>query len=221
MSGPLALVGGFAFAEGCSFDGPLLDEVGATEVVVLPTAAAYERPEKRIAAATTWFEGLGRSVKALPVYRRDDAADVACVDAVRQAKAVYLTGGSPLHLRSVLKSTPLWEAIEEAWHAGALLAGSSAGAMVLTDPMVDPRGGAFTLGLGLVTQLAFVPHADAVPPEQLRRTIRIADAKLPVVAVDDRTALIRTADGTWRAEGAGQVRVWCDGAECALDALPT
>ena len=30
--------------------------------------------------------------------------------------------------------------------------------MVLTDPMVDPRGGALTLGLGLVDNLTVVPH---------------------------------------------------------------
>ena len=30
--------------------------------------------------------------------------------------------------------------------------------MVLTDPMVDPRGGALTLGLGMVDNLTVVPH---------------------------------------------------------------
>ena len=41
-----------------------------------------------------------------------------------------------------------------------MLAGSSAGAMVLCDPMVDPRGGAFTLGLGLLADLAVIPAHD-------------------------------------------------------------
>ena len=62
-----------------------------------------------------------------------------------------------MHLRSVLKETPLWEAIVEAVGSGGVVAGSMAGAMVLTDPMVDPRGGAFTLGLGLVRGLAVIP----------------------------------------------------------------
>ena len=57
-------------------------------------------------------------------------------------------GGSPMHLRSVLKGSAVLAALREAWRGGAVVAGSSAGAMVLTDPMVDPRGGALTVGLG-------------------------------------------------------------------------
>jgi len=38
------------------------------------------------------------------------------------------------------------EALLDTWRRGAVVAGSSAGAMVLTDPMVDPRGGALTVG---------------------------------------------------------------------------
>ena len=34
-----------------------------TKVVVLPTAAAYERPEHAVAAATGWFATLGAGVR--------------------------------------------------------------------------------------------------------------------------------------------------------------
>ena len=63
-----------------------------------------------------------------------------------------------MHLISVLKASAVWEALLEAWRGGCVVAGSSAGAMVLTDPMVDPRGGALTVGLGMVEQLAVIPH---------------------------------------------------------------
>src|SRR5205823_2762046 len=75
---------------------------------------------------------------ALPVLARPDAFVPTHVDTVRSSRFTYLAGGSPMHLRSVLKETPLWDAIVEAVEAGGVVAGSSAGAMVLTDPMVDP-----------------------------------------------------------------------------------
>ena len=110
-----------------------------------------------------------------------------------------------MHLRSVLKDSPVWDALLAAWNDGAVLAGSSAGAMVLCDPMVDIRGGAFTVGLGLLVQVAVIPHHDTWSPEKARRTIHLAPAGLPVVAVDEQTAVIRAPDGTWTVEGAGTV----------------
>jgi len=220
MSGPLALVGGGEFTDGCSFDRGLLDATGAEEVLVLPTGAAYEHPGRVVEAAAAWFDGLGTPARGLMVVGRPDALDDANVDAVRRARFVYLTGGSPMHLRSVLKDTPLWDAMVAAWHDGAALAGSSAGAQVLCDPMVDPRGGAFTVGLALVAQVALIPHHDHWSQDKARRTLDLAPAGLPVVGIDERTALIRDPDGTWRAEGAGEVVVFSNGQPAGLDVLP-
>lgn len=218
--GPLALIGGAEWREGCDFDAALLEASGGSEVLVLPTAAAYEHPDRAVETATRWFERIGATVVGLPVLRRPDAEDETFVKAVADARFVYLGGGSPLHLRSVLKSSPLWHALETAWRGGAVVAGSSAGAMVLTDPMVDPRGGAFTLGLGLLAQVAVIPHADSWSPEKFHRTISLAPPDLPVVAIDERTAAVLHPHEGWTASGAGRVRVWLNGAEAKLDALP-
>lgn len=222
MSGTLAFVGGMEWRDGCTFDRELLEASGGNEVLVLPTAAAYEHPERAVEAATSWFKTVGGQVRGLMVLARPDTDDEANVAAVREARFIYLGGGSPLHLRSVLKDTPLWTALVEAWDGGAVLAASSAGAMVLCDPMVDPRGGAFTLGLGLVSGLTVIPHANTWSPEKARRTFELAPAGCAVVAVDEQTALIRPPGGKggWRAAGAGKVAAWRDGAELPLDQLP-
>jgi len=220
MAGVLALVGGNEWQEKCTFDRGLLQASGGTDVVVLPTAAAYEHPDRAVEHARRWFESFGGTVRGLDVLRRGDAEDEANAAAVRAARFIYLSGGSPMHLRSVLKDSPLWDALVAAWDAGAVLAGASAGAMVLCDPMVDPRGGAFTLGLGLIEQLALIPHYDSWSPEKAHRTIQLAPAAIPVVGVDEQTALIRDPDGSWRVSGAGTVSVFLDRAPADVGVLP-
>lgn len=217
--GPLVLVGGGEFGEGLrGLDASLLETLGADEVVVLPTAAAFERPERAIATATAHFDALGAKVREVPVLGRHDAYQPEHVEAVRTARLIYLTGGSPLHLRSVLKETPVWEAMLDAWRAGAALIGSSAGAMVLGDPMVDPRGGAFTLGLGLVENLAVVPHLGAAAEH---RTLRLAPPGVHLIGLPEQTAVVKDAHG-WRAAGAmpDQVLVHLNGEIVPLSALP-
>jgi cyanophycinase len=219
VAGRIALVGGAEWQEGCDFDAELLAEAGG-EVLVLPTAAAYEHPDRAVATAERWFSSLGGRARGLMVLSRSDAEREANAAALRSSSFVYLGGGSPLHLRSVLKDSLVWDALLDAWHNGATVAGSSAGAMVLTDPMVDPRGGAFTLGLGLVEQLAVIPHASTWSHEKIGRTLALAASGLPVARIDERTALLRDPDGHWRATGAGTATIFVDHQQRDLSALP-
>jgi cyanophycinase len=213
--GLLALVGGAAWTDGCDFDVELLAASGGSDVVVLPTAAAYEHPERAVLAAAEWFGPLGAEVEGLMVLGRADAEDDGAADVVRGARFVYLSGGSSLHLRSVLKDSKVFAALKDAWLDGAVVAGAAAGAMALTDPMVDPRGGALTVGLGLVDGLAVIPHFGDVDEdahgEKLHRSVVLAPKDLPVAGIPERTALLREPDGRWRSAGVGQVAVYLGG----------
>lgn len=220
MTGILALVGGAEWTDGCDHDADLLASSGGTDVLVLPTAAAFENPDKCVEHAMAWFAKLGGRAAGLHVIERSHALDPANADAVRAARFIYLSGGSPLHLRSVLKETPLWDALLEAWRGGAVVAGSSAGAMVLGDPMVDPRGGAFTVGLGMIPNLAVLPHAEPDVAAHHKRTFELADASLVLAAIPERSALVRDSAGTWCSVGAGVTTVWVGGEQRGLDALP-
>lgn len=217
--GVVALVGGGEWQEGCTFDAELLARAGG-EVTVLPTAAAYEHPERAVDQARRWFAALGGRATGLMVLSRADAEDDANAEAVAQSRFIYLGGGSPLHLRSVLKDSAVWTGIRHAWQQGAVVAGSSAGAMVLTDPMVDPRGGALTLGLGLVEQLAVIPHFRGWSDDRAHRAVGLAASGLVVAGIEERTALIRGPQGSWRPAGAGRVELMVDGAVAGLSALP-
>ena len=176
--GWLALIGGSPWQEGCTFDADLLASSGGTDVLVLPTAAAFEHPDRLIERASAWFAPIGGTVVCCPVLNRRDAEDPALVAMIRDARFIYLAGESPMHLLGVLKETQAWVAIEGAWRNGAVLAAASDAAMVLGDPMVDPRGGAFTIGLALIDDLAVLPHADTWPLARTKRTLKIAGKKV-------------------------------------------
>ena len=219
MTGPLALVGGAPFTAGCTFDAGLLAASGGTEVAVLPTGSAYEHPGRLVDAARTWLASMGADVLDVPVLTRADALDEANAAMVAGARFVYLAGTSPMHLRSVLKDTPTWDALVGAWEAGAVVAGANAGADVLCDPMVDSRGGAFTVGLGLVEGLAVIPRFNTWSHEKVHRTVQLAPRDLQLVGVPEATAVLRDPDGSWRAEGVGEVVVYVGGEASSLSSL--
>ena len=221
MTGHLALVGGGEFSEGCSFDVGLLESSGASEVLVVPTGAAYEHPRRLVEQAVCWFDRLGVTARGLDVLARPDAQSASMAATVAESRFTYLVGGSPMHLRSVMKDSLVWAALVAAWTDGATVAGSSAGAMVMCDPMVDPRGGAFTLGLGLLTGVAVIPAHDNWSEDAAHRTRKMSPAGLVLAGIDERTALIRAPDGAWRIEGAGQVAIFVGGAPSDLSALPS
>ena len=216
--GPLALVGGGEWIGDDAIDRALVER-GGHEVLVIPTAAAYEDPEAVVAMAAARYSELGAKVVSAMVLSRSDAEDARNAEQIRAAQFIYLAGGSPLHLRVTLKDSAVLRALFAAWYDGALVAGSSAGAMALSDPMIDPRGGAFTTGLGLVRDLAVVPHFTGGRDLQLDRTLALATDGCAVVALSPSTGVICETDGTWIEVGPGPIAVYVDQRNVGLSAL--
>src|SRR5215831_11166147 len=97
--GTFVLVGGGEFGPGLAeLDARLLADSGTGEVIVIPAAAAYEHPERVVERAAAHFGELGGTVRALDVLHRTEADAAEHAEAVRAARFVYLTDGSPLHL---------------------------------------------------------------------------------------------------------------------------
>ena len=206
--GTVAFVGGGEFrAGGRDLDRELLATSGAEEVLVLPTAAAFENPDRVLVRAAEHFGSLGARVRGLEILHRHDADDSA-VQALADSRFVYLSDGSPLHLRSVLKSSDLYDAMAAMYERGGVLAASGAGATVLGDPMVDPRGGAYTVGLGLVPDLAVFPYHGTAADHLRERSIDLLPSTATLVGIDEETALVRDPSGGWRVAGVGGVTVY-------------
>jgi cyanophycinase len=217
-AGSLVLVGGNEWHEGGrALDRELLADSGAHEVVVLPTAAAFEHPERIDARAAAYFSDLGVGVRVLPVLHRGEAQDAEIAAVVRTAKFVYLVDGSPLHLRSVLKGSVLFDALMASYGAGGVLAASGAGATLLCDPMVDPRGGAYTVGLGVVKNLAVFPYHGSAAAHLRERSIDLLPSGARLAGIDEETALVKRGEH-WTVAGAGSVTVYgADGSASYAD----
>jgi cyanophycinase len=164
-------------------------------VAILPTAEAFENPDDLVQLSVAWAKRLGITSKLCAVYSRADAREESFATIISQAAVVYVVGDSPIHLRSTLKDTVVFDAV--AAHSCVVAVAGSAAAMC--DPMVDPRGGAFALGLGLVRGVAAITESEKWPDERLQRTLSLANTS--VVEVPTGAALIYD-NGTWSTHGA-------------------
>lgn len=185
--------------------------------VQLATAAAPEGD--RVLAR--WHElgaaaasRLGVEQVIVDVRTRADADDPVHAAAFAGAGLVYLSGGNPGHLAGTLRGTRVWTAIQDAWRAGASVAGCSAGAMALGGYVPDfrhpKRGG--TDGLGLVPDIRVLPHFDKysrmIPDFALRPLVTPGAV---VVGIDEDTALVADGpgdDGLWEFRSRGRQSAW-------------
>ena len=198
MTGTIALQGGGPFTANDDLDRRLLAAAGADRVVVLPTADAFEEPGELVATAMSWGERLDVQVEALMVLQRHDAEDEGAAELVRAAPAVYLVGDSAMHLRSVLRGTSLFDALGSVVATGGVVTGVGASATALCDPMLDQRGGALTLGLGLVRGVTVVPGAETRSHDRQIRTRELATN--PLVELPTGSALLNIG-GQWELVG--------------------
>jgi cyanophycinase len=209
--GPLALVGGDELKPGNEpQDEVLARAAGGGPAYVLATAAGRQRPELAVANAVAWFGSLGLEIEELPATRRSHATSAANAERARGGRFFYLVGGDPGLVPTTLADTPLWGAIVDAWRAGAVLAGSSAGAMALAewtlirDRMPGDHRRRYRPALGLVPGIAVLPHFETFGHRWIDSASERADVVL--VGIDERTAAVRQ-DGRWRALGPGGVTV--------------
>jgi cyanophycinase len=188
-------------------------------VVIVPTAAAYESPNAVVESAIQGFAGDGIEAGVCLALSRTETDAPRFAHQVGGATFLYLTDGSAMHLRGTFKDSAVWQAIVSAWEGGATLAAAPGSAMAIGDPMIDPRGGAFTLGLGLIRDFAIIPAANTWSAERRKRTLKMAGTNVCLAMIDDNATLVRTNEGEWKACGKGHVTVLRNGEEYDVSSL--
>ncbi len=207
--GMLALAGGNEFRANCEpMDRFLLEHLGVPRprVVILPTAAR-ERPDLAAANGVYYFGRLGTLAAAVMVVDRGSADDPKQAQALASAKLVYLAGGDPSYLLTTLRGSVVEKALREVDARGGMVAGSSAGAMVLAEWQRDFRQSGWIPALGLVKGVAVWPHFHWTEEINLVELRGGLPPDVTILGIAEATACL-TGDGmSWEVAGVGDVTV--------------
>ena len=214
--GYLLLEGGAEFGGGMREpDLKVIELAGGFDapIRIIPTAAAPDQNDQHAGRnGIRWFQGLGaRDVRSIPVIDRASADDETMARSFRDARLIYMLGGFTHYLGQTLKGSLAWQAVMQAYQNGAVIAGSSAGAMVMCQYYYDPRKGQIHPGLDLVPNSLVLPHHNTFgrhwAPEL---TTRIPEATL--IGIDEGTGMLDDGEnGTWTVYGRGGVTLYRKG----------
>lgn len=103
-------------------------------VVVLPMSSAY--PD----SSFLYFSSSLKPVCSLPImylnFTATQVNDRVKLDSLEKAKLVFITGGDQARFMGIVANTPVHAAIRKAFEQGSLIAGTSAGAAVMSERMI-------------------------------------------------------------------------------------
>ncbi len=230
--GTVALVGSGEYLDVMNeVDTYLLNTVGGAgtaKVALLPTASGLE-PN----GPTSWnnlglqhFKKLGvQDIRATRIINRASAFDQAQLDLLQGADFYYFSGGNPQHTIDTLRDSPAWNIIKTAYENGAVLAGCSAGAMMLSARTISVRQVmmgepvSFVEAMGVVPNVIVFPHFDRMAGFLDQNRFSHLLSSIPdqnrVIGVDEDTALVRiepseTPDkpARWRVMGRQTVSIF-------------
>jgi len=211
---PLLLEGGNEFRGAMEeADRAALRAAAPGPVVIVPAAAVPEGGQLQAGAnGVRWFKGLGAAdVRSTGWIDGSSPSDAAVAATVAASRLIFLPGGSPRYLAVALQGSRVWAAMRDAHAAGAVLGGSSAGAMVLCEAYYDPSAGRVMPGLGLLPKICILPHHDTFGQGWAPHIERQANGVLPV-GIDEETGMMNDGpDGLWTVYGKGAVTVYAAG----------
>lgn len=175
---------------------------------IIPTAAA---PDNNYVHAgnngVRWFRSLGASdVESLPLIDRSSANDSHLAEALRNTKLIYMLGGFTHYLGQTLLGSKAWEATLEAYQNGAVIAGSSAGAMVMCEYYYDPGRGKVERGLNLVPNACVLPHHNTFGKNWVGK-LQMQLPNVTLLGIDEYTGMLME-NGEWIVLGGRTVTVY-------------
>ncbi len=182
-------------------------------ISIIPTAAVPDKNHKRAGDnGVNWFNGLGAiHARALPLIDIESANDPDLADELLTSDLIFLLGGFPSYLAETLNGSLCWAAIKEAGQKGSLIAGSSAGAMVLCEHYYDPTSKRLKTGLNLIPNACILPHHNTYG-NRWRPTLEKLIPGAVLIGIDEQTAILNEGSkGTWQVYGDGAVTLYRKG----------
>lgn len=216
VSGNLIIIGG---AEDKDGDREILrkltDYLDKEKGILLIATIATENPEKSYSKYNSVFSKLGvKNIKSLDVNSRREAFDIENTKLVKEADLLFFTGGDQLRITSILGGTPIYDALKELCNNGGLIAGTSAGASVMSDTMIvtgeddeSPRKCTLKMspGLGLVRNIIIDQHFAQRGRIGRLLTGIAQNPEVLGIGIDEDTAIIVSDKGVAEVVGSGAV----------------
>jgi cyanophycinase len=186
----------------------------AADIVVIPTASELEttgQDYNRI------FRDLGAAqVDYLPITRREDCDNPRYLEMLDRATGIFLTGGNQLRLSTILGGTGIAQRIRRRNAAGAHVAGTSAGASIMSEHMIAggnsnsaPVEGAVSLAPGLGLTNAVIVDQHFTQRNRLGRLLSASSYNpfLIGLGIDEDTAAFIGPEEVFEVVGSGTVTV--------------
>lgn len=175
-------------------------------IAILPMSGA--EPDTSYFYIKQDLEPLCSNTIAMLNFTKDKVNDQQWLDSLKKAKLVFITGGDQSRFMNAVLNTPVFGAIHEAYKNGATIAGTSAGAAVMSKHMVTGnqlRGDTvyhstfdriwdknieFEAGLGLLDSIIIDQHF--IIRSRYNRMISALEAypSYTCIGIDESTAII-------------------------------
>jgi cyanophycinase len=176
-------------------------------VSIIPAAAAADHNHIQAGQnGARWFKKIGAThVTVLPLIDRESANRKDLAELLSNSGLIYILGGFPGYLAQTLMDSLCWRAILEAHGKGAVISGSSAGAMVLCEYYYDPGTQTLQNGLALLAGTCVVPHYDTFGQGWMSRLAK-EHPDILYIGIDEETGMINEGpQGQWQVYGKGKV----------------
>ncbi len=184
-------------------------------VVVIPTASSV--PDEVVEVYSTVFSRLGcAEVSSVNPTSRQSSADADLAAVVDNATGIFISGGNQLKLSQLIVGTPLGEALLRAYQRGAVVAGTSAGASIMSQFMISmgeegvtprQRSSQLTVGLGLLPGVIVDQHFDQRARYGRLLSLVAGSPSLLGMGIDEDTAAEITDERELTVVGSGAVFV--------------
>jgi cyanophycinase len=183
-------------------------------IAIVPTASSIETAGERYKAI--FLEMGAASADVLFIGSRDDANSELHVDALGQATGIFLTGGNQMRLSALVGGTRVARLVKQQHEAGAIVAGTSAGASILSSHMVAYGASGETprlrmaqmiAGFGLVPELIIDQHFRQ--RDRIGRLLSLVASNpgLLGVGIDEDTATLIDGNGVLEVIGRHSVTI--------------
>jgi len=183
-------------------------------IAIVPTASSIESAGERYKAI---FLAMGASsADVVFIESRDDANGDAPLEILEEATGIFLTGGNQMRLSVIVGGTEAARLVKARHNAGAIVAGTSAGASILSSHMVaygasgdtpKQRMATMVAGFGLVPDLIIDQHFRQ--RDRIGRLLSLVASNpgLLGVGVDEDTAALIGANGVMEVIGRSTVTI--------------